>query len=208
MMKLKRFFLTALLPILLPLLASAQQAEQMLGLDGSQQVKSDRQIQNVLALSFNPGFITSKVDTGSGETSWQGGLGFAADYRCVFRSGYGFGLSYSHSQTNYEERYFSIPVKLDYVGPSFVMAGPIGGLWNARLSCGLGYAHYSNNYESDNGMGYQFVGGVEYHPSKVFAIGIDLTEELYVFPKNEKHSKYETNGFSRLGINAGLRIYL
>ena len=118
----------ALLTLLLPVVAAAQQAEQMLGMNSTQQVNSSRgRAQNVLAFSFNPGVITSKVDTGYGVKSWVGGLGFAADYRCVFRSGFGFGLSYSHNQTNYDTGYrSSIPLKLDYVGPSFVMAAPSG----------------------------------------------------------------------------------
>lgn len=185
----------------------AQQAEQMLGMKSQQQTKDWSQ--NVLAFSFNPGFITSKVDTGYDEKSWVGGMGFAADYRCVFRSGYGFGLAWSHSQTNYDlAGGYSTPVKLDYIGPSFVMASPMGQRWHCRLSWGLGYAHYSDGYESDNGFGYQFMGGVEYRLGKSIALGVDLTETIHTFSKQETNKKNEINGFSRLGMNMGLRVYL
>ena len=209
-MKKKRMMALALLTLLLPVVAAAQQAEQMLGMNSTQQVDSSSgRTQNVLAFSFNPGFITSKVDTGYGLKSWVGGLGFAAYYRCVFRSGFGFGLSYSHNQTNYDTGYrSSIPLKLDYVGPSFVMAGPVGGRWNARLSWGLGYAHYSDSYVKDDGIGYQCMGGMEYLFGSAMAFGIDITETLYSFPSPDTDYRNERNNFARLGVNVGLRIYL
>lgn len=210
-MRKNRMIFLALLSLLLPVTAPAQQAEKRPGMNvnEAQQAKSERSMaQNVLAFSFNPSFITSKVETGYGEKTWVGGLGFAADYRCVFKCGFGFGLSYSHSQTNYDIGHGnSIPLKLGYVGPSFVMAGPVGERWNARLSWGLGYAHYSDDVVKDNGFGYQFISGMEYRLGSAMGFGIDITETLYSFPENP-YSDNERNNFSRLGLNVGLRIYL
>lgn len=207
---LKNACIAVLMAFMLPFTAKGQHAEQMLGLENQQQSGNVKNwAQNVLAISFNPGFITSKVDTGYGEKSWVGGTGFTADYRCVFRSGYGFGLAYSHSQTNYDTGWNgSTSVKLDYFGPSFVMASPIGEHWSARLSWGIGYALYSDGYDSQGGFGYQFMGGVEYRLGRVMALGVDLTETVHTFSRNESTPKDKVNGFSRLGLNMGLRLYM
>jgi opacity protein-like surface antigen len=208
----KRIVIAMLNALMLPLTIYGQHAEQMLGLDSQQRQDNSKDwSQSVLAISYNPGFITSKVFVGYNEESWIEGHGFSADFRHVFRSGFGFGLSFSHSQTNFEYGWKkTIPLRLEYLGPSFVMANPVGEHWHARLSFGLGYAHYSDGNDSEDGFGYQFMAGVEYRLGSVFALGIDLTETVHRFSQQDYDygNKDMKSGFSRLGLNVGLRLYM
>jgi opacity protein-like surface antigen len=75
----------------------------------------------------------------------------------------------------------------------------------------MGYAHYSDGDESKGGFGTKWGIGVEYQLNKTVGIGIGIRHYVATFSKEENpyydSDKY-TNGFKRLALNAGLRIYL
>ena len=75
-------------------------------------------------------------------------------------------------------------------------------LW---CSAGVGWAHYSWGDKGD-GVGFQGMAGIEYNFTDNIAIGADLTELYTVFGKNDNLRDDEINGFSRLGVNVGLRF--
>ena len=196
----------------------AQQAVQMLGLENQQKSKNTG-THHTLAVNFNPGFITSKVDTGEKEVSWRGGIGISANYRCMFDSNYGFGLTYNHSKTSYDMSNNSVDIKLDYIGPSFVMGGQLGNRWSAHLSFGIGVAHYSEHYEkeiysvfvikpSNYGVGIQSEAGFDYYLNKTLSIGLGITEDVYIFSKSDAQTKGQSNGFSRFALAVGLGVNL
>jgi len=178
---------------------------------------------HTLALNFNPGFITSKVYVGSNTETWKFGLGYGADYRCIFDQGFGFGLSFMNSMTDYTPKhsrdegryggssYYSyfdeddFKLKLTYAGASFVYGGDMDNGLSLWCSAGVGWAHYSWGDKGD-GVGFQGMAGIEYSFTDIIAIGADLTELYTVFGKNDNLRDDEINGFSRLGVNVGLRF--
>ena len=168
---------------------------------------------HALLANVSPGWITTKVFTPEGNYTWRTGIGYDVGYRCLFKSGYGFGLDYTHSQTNYPSRYYGAhySLSLNYFGPAFVYGGNIGKQWIATIETGMGYAHYSDGDESKGGFGTKLSIGVEYQLNSTLGIGIGMRHEVATFSKQE-NSYYDsdeyTNGFKRFSINAGLRIYL
>ena len=181
-------------------------------------------VRHTLALNFNPGIITSKVYVNDVSEAWKIGLGYGADYRCIFEPGFGFGLSFMNSMTDYtpkhsrgEGRYGGssyyydefdedeFKLKLTYAGASFVYGGDINYGFSAWCSAGAGWAHYSWGEKGD-GVGFQFMAGIEYNFTDNIAIGADLTELYMIFGKDRNLRDDEINGFSRLGVNVGLRF--
>ena len=105
-MKIKRLLLIALLSAVLAESISAQEdwqgegSKQMM-LEGQDDLAVKKKVEHTFSLNGNLGLITSKVTTPRGTYSWQVGYGFEGSYRCVFKKGFGFALSYMYSKTGY-----------------------------------------------------------------------------------------------------------
>ena len=54
-----------------------------------------------ISLGMGRTSIISKVMTYRGEYSHRGGTEYSVEYGCVFRKGFGFGLSFTHNKTSY-----------------------------------------------------------------------------------------------------------
>ena len=167
---------------------------------------------HTLSVNAGPAWITSKVyvPTSYGKyekKSWQTGLELGAEYNCVFSSGYGFGINYSHNHTSYGK---GIDMDLNYIGPSFVMAGKFTPKWRGKLDVGFGYGNMSTGDESEGGLAFKASTGVEYLVSKNIGIGAELMTISTWFGKQDDGypgDDYDTNGIARIGLNVGMRIY-
>ena len=217
MMKNKRLLLIALLSAVLAGSISAQKdwqgegSKQMM-LEGQDDLAVKKKVEHTFSLNGNLGLITSKVTTPRGTYSWQVGYGFEGSYRCVFKKGFGFALSYMYSKTGYPVSSFYKDhgdIELTFLGPSFVYAGAVGEDWSARVEFGLGRASYSGDY-SQNGLGTKIAVGVERRLWKYVGIGLDMVSTTSTFKKEpgQKLKDNEKNGFARLAFNLGLRLYL
>ena len=210
-MKMRNFaFFKATLTLFCCLSWLMAEAQEPAAIESQQKPKSTY---HALSANVSPGWITTKVFTPEGTHSWRTGIGYELAYRCLFKSGYGFGLDYTHSHTSYPSNYYGAHYNLDlnYVGPSFIYGGNIGKQWIATVEAGLGYANYNDGDESKGGSGTKWGMGVEYQLNSVLGFGIGLRHYVATFSKQENpyydSDKY-TNGFKRFTINAGLRIYL
>ena len=217
----RKFVITLLLAyVALP--SSAQEAVQMLGMNQQQTSQTVRipaaqaaYSDYTVGISYEPGFITSKVNDGYDDVTWRGGRGFAIDF-WQLREGKGFGVNLSHSSTDYSFPGTDKPLKLYYVGLAYVRAGALGRRWVASWSIGMGYAHYvidkhyqyyiSKNWSS-GGFGFMLRGGIEYLPKERVGIALDIRETAHIFPGEDSGGKGLIPGFERLGFNLGLRYH-
>ena len=173
--------------------------------------KAVKSTEQAFSINFSPGWITSKVSTPQEECSWQLGMGYEVKYRCLFRRGYGFGLSYAHNSTSYSGGY---DLGQNFILGSFVYGGQIGKQWYATVETGLGYANYTDGGEKVNdGLGSKYGLGIEYQLGSIFGIGLDVAYHTAIFSKDDNFNYYyndsnRANGFHRLSINIGLRLYL
>ena len=210
--------LTTLLATLLLSMAApaqAQDATQLLGWENGVS-PADKEAQqkpvHTIAVDFTPGFITSEVFIDRTKKRWELGMGYGVGYRCLFPSGYGFGMYYAHSNTDYAEVHGSyapdLALKLDYVGPQFVMGSYDKNGAGLYLAMGLGYAHYKLYDKEASGVGLQFMVGADMRLADHLTFGIGLNSIPHMFSSDEDTPKDRTNGFARLGLNIGLRYNL
>lgn len=171
--------------------------------------------EHILAVSYNPGAIVSRVYTGYGSVDRRGsGLGITADYLSVGPSGLGYGFSLAHCATRYEVKptYYSndtkADIKLSHIGPALALVKS-GVHWGFRsfMSLGLAYYHISRQNQQP-GFGAQIVVGMEYRVSRVLGFGLDLTGQRCVFPDNTDSTTDIISGFIRVGANIGIRVHL
>lgn len=218
----RKYIITLLLAaVALP--SAAQQAEQMLGIGTpSQPAQTPAELAATkgfaVGVSYEPGFIVSKVDYGDGEQTWKGGHGFVIDLWEVFGEGKGFGLNLSHSATHYDFPYTDKPLSLLYAGVSYVRVGALGKHWAFNWAIGAGYAHYAvdtnrnmhyayNRDLKSSGVGIMLRAGIEYLPMKLLGIALDLRDTDHIFPSEDTPSEGLIPGFERWSLNLGLRFH-
>lgn len=185
------------------------QAEPLPGFDMPREEK-EKSADYAIIANISPGWITSKVFTPSDTYTWQSGLGFEVGCRCLFHSGYGFGISYAHSSTDYPGGY---NLGLNYAGASFVYGGHFAQHWIATVEAGIGFAIYSDaGVNTQSGFGSKYAIGIERLIGRSFGLGINIASHMHTFSKDEDNGYYDSdkyiNGFQRLSINIGMRLYL
>ena len=176
---------------------------------GFETLKEEKTVEHTIIANYMPGWITSKVYTPYDDYSWQGGHGYEVGYRCLFSSGFGFGLNYSHSQTNFTYGY---ELGLNYAGASFIYGGHIARQWIFTTEIGLGYANYTEaGRKMKDGFGTKYAVGVEYMLGSAMGIGIGLSNQTSTFSKEKNNRYYDSdkyvNGFNRFSVNVGFRLY-
>ena len=175
--------------------------------------KQPSKASHTLSANASPGWITTKVFTPQGKYSWRFGMGGELNYRCLFHSGYGFGLEYAYNQTGYPVAgSVNENLKINYAGASFVYGGTISSGWIAAVSLGMGYANYAESGESHSGFGTKTSLSIERQLNKVLGIGLELGHHVLTFSKQESNDYYDadeyTNGFKRLSVSIGFRIHI
>ena len=177
---------------------------------GFETLQKEKNVEHTIFANYMPGWITSKVYTPHGNHSWQGGQGYEVGYRCLFHGGYGFRLSYSHSETTFPYGY---ELGLNFAGASFIYGGHFAPQWIFTSEIGLGYANYTDaGSKMKDGFGTRYALGMEYMLGSAIGIGLGLSYQASTFSKDKNNGYYDSdkyvNGFNRLSVNVGLRLYL
>ena len=173
---------------------------------------------SALRLSVGPSWITSKVYVGwNGDyVTSQMGYELAADYECVGRKGWGWGLNASFNRTNYDG-YGRL--SLFHIGPSAVYAGMLGSHWRMSGTLGLGMALcYQDDFNrggigaddsTEGGIGILERFSVEYMLSERIGIGLDLNGHVSLLVNGSGVSlpNDEINGFVRYSVLLGCRFH-
>ena len=164
---------------------------------------------NVLRLSVGPSFMTSKYQIGNREYKNRAGLDVCIDYDHFWKS-IGLGINYLHNYTSFDG---GIKTRLDYIGPSYVLAITTSKTFRFDYAIGLGYCHYSESLDgysiSQNRLGYMTRVGAEWRVAKSLALGAQLNYFSVRLKKPEglELKDNETYGISHIGLQAGLRYY-
>ena len=192
---------------------------------------------NVVKLDAGVSFIASKVyvynlgDNSIHQYTWKPGFSVKMDYEHFRKSGWGFGVNVMYHNTNFDagygaigyvEGYYEYQFTQWYFGPCAAYRFRFGdSKWMGDVSVGMGYAQFSEGLDGGitehyGGLGVSWRAGIEYMLSPNIGLGVDLTS-LMAFVSQPDYSntlkalgKDESdgvNGFYRLGLMAGLRIY-
>ena len=164
---------------------------------------------NVLRLSVGPSFMTSKYQIGNREYKNRAGLDVCIDYDHFWKA-IGLGINYLHNYTSFDG---GIKTRLDYIGPSYVLAITTSKTFRFDYAIGLGYCHYSESLDkysiSQNRLGYMMRVGAEWRVAKSLALGAQINYFSVRLKKPEglELKDNETYGISHIGLLAGLRYY-
>ena len=167
--------------------------------------KSDEpRTRHYLSASVGPAWITSKVITDFGEYTGENGWEYSVDYSCVFRKGFGFGLSLTHNSTEY---HMAGDMKQTYIGPSLVYEHVFSGRWKFHWDIGMGYVHYSDYVDKYGGLGMKMSLSMEYLLSDIVSLGFRVMSGSTTFSDDERYDG--DHGISRFGVMAslGIRLY-
>ena len=154
-----------------------------------------------LSFGYGPAWITSTVMTDFDAYKWRCGQEYSIEYGCVFRKGFGFGLSFLRNRTSYP---LSGSMKQTYIGPTFIYERIFWERWKFRGDISLGYTSYKDDANKDEGFGGKMAVSMEYMLSDKLSVGIRLMEGSVLF--DDDPYEYETDGIDRLGVMAGLTI--
>jgi len=180
---------------------------------GLETPKQEKTVEHAFFANYSLGWITSKVVTPYQERSNQGGHGFEIGYRCLFYTNWGLGICYEHNKTTYSGYPSDYELGLNSFTGSLIYGGHLGQKWIATVEFGVGYANYSDcGKKMKDGIVFKSALGAEYSPDGTFGIGLGISYNTSIFgdEKNKNYYKNENyiNGFRRLAINAGIRLYL
>ena len=192
---------------------------------------------NVVKLDAGVSFITSKVyvynldDKKMHRYTWKPGFSAKVDYEHFWKSGWGFGVNVMYHNTNfdagygaigYSQGYYEYQFSQWYFGPCAAYRFRFGdSKWMGDVSAGMGYSQFTEDLDGKitvhyGGLGVSWRAGIEYMLTPDIGLGVELTDlmafvsqpdyfdTLKALGKDESDS---VNGFYRLGLMAGLRIY-
>lgn len=191
---------------------------------------------NVVKLDAGVSFIASRVyvynldDNKMHRYIWKPGFSGKVDYEHFWKSGWGFGVNVMYHNTNfdagygaigYNQGYYEYQFNQWYFGPCAAYRFRFGdSKWMGDASVGMGYSQFSEDLDGNTvhygGLGVSWRAGIEYMISSNIGLGVDLTNLMAFvsqpdFPNMQKalgKDEFDgVNGFYRLGLMAGLRIY-
>lgn len=164
---------------------------------------------NILRLNIGPSWLMSKCYVDSRVYKSKCGVDVEAGYDYVWKSGFGLGFNYLRNYTSINE---NITMRLNYFGPSFVMALPLNrSRWDVAL--GLGYCKYSEYYKGLSGSEAHIAPlmrmGWEYKVGEHLALGLQMTLFSMAMDKPDDVvlDKDEFYGIKRWGLMTGMRYY-
>ena len=186
--------------------------------------KRDRRLANpkdVLKISGGPSWIVSELVTPYQTYKSKLGTSLGADYQHIWRSGLGIGANFTYFGTSFDEGF---SLRMFYIGPSIVGSLMFGQKWRWDASLGLGFSHYTEEYDggyysyygsnsntsySENRLGVMFQTGLEYMLSKNISIGLQINITTMSLKKPEGcDDKYDFYGIRRIDPQIGIRCYL
>ena len=208
----RRIKLTLLLAVLASQQALAQMTETLPEMV-DQPVAEKKKSLNTLTADFTTGWITTEVTTPEDSYKWRNGMGFEFSFRKLYESGCGISLEYAHSETGYPSRYYNGKywLKANYYGVSVLYGGFVGRQCIATIGIGAGCGYTYGSDKGEVGFGLKETLNVEYQLSSLIGIGAGLDYFLCISNKQQDNGynnrKYDVNGFKRLALHAGLRVY-
>lgn len=164
---------------------------------------------NILRFSVGPSWLISDFQVGNRVYEAKCGVDVAVDYDHVWTSGLGLGVNYLHNYTSFEEGFDQ---RLDYIGPSLVLAFP-SNKWRWDMALGFGYCRYSesvgNLSVSESHVAPLMRMGLEYKVSDQIALGAQMNMITVRLDKPEgfELKDNEFYGIKRFGIQVGMRYY-
>ena len=186
--------------------------------------KRDQRLANpkdVLKISGGPSWIVSELVTPYQTYKSKLGISLGADYQHIWRSGLGIGVNFTYFGTSFDEGF---SLRMFYIGPSIVGSLMFGQKWRWDASLGLGFSHYTEEYDggyysyygsnsntsySENRLGVMFQTGLEYMLSKNVSIGLPINITTMSLKKPESYDdKYDFYGIRRIDPQIGIRCYL
>lgn len=165
---------------------------------------------NVIRISAGPTLMTSKFLIGNHQYKSRLGADICVDYDHVWKSGFGFGINYLHHYTSFDE---GVKLRVNYIGPSLVLAYTRTKSFRCDLAWGLGYSRYSESFEgnsvSQNRLGVTMRIGGEWKVAKHLALGVQFNVLSVGLEKPEgiELEKDEFYGIQHVGLQGGLRYY-
>jgi len=167
------------------------------------QEKDDIWPRHYISAGVGPAWITSEVRTDFGKYTWKNGWEYSVEYSCVFRKGFGVGLSFMHNSTSIP---FLGDMKQTYIGPTFIYENIFGERWKFRTDLSLGYTHFKDNYEEEDGFGDKASVSMEYMFSDIISMGVRMVSGGVFFGDEDPY--YDSKGITRFAIMAGISIRL
>lgn len=164
---------------------------------------------NILRFSVGPSWLISDFQVGKRVYKSKCGVDVSVDYDHVWTSGLGLGVNYLHNYTSFEEGFDQ---RLDYIGPSLVLALP-SDKWRWDMALGFGYCRYSesvgNLSVSESHVAPLMRMGLEYKVSDQIALGAQMNMITVKLDKPEgfELKDNEFYGIKRFGIQVGMRYY-
>lgn len=165
---------------------------------------------NVIRISAGPTLMTSKYLVENHRYRYRVGVDICVDYDHVWKSGLGFGINYLHNYTSFDE---GVKSRIDYVGPSLVLAYARTKSFRCDVAWGLGYCHYSDSYEgyslTQNRVGLTMRLGAEWRVAKHLGLGaqFNVFSVRLKEPEGMELEKNEFYGIEHIGLQGGLRYY-
>ena len=165
---------------------------------------------NIFRLSVGPTLMTSKYQVDNHIYKSRAGIDILFDYDHIWKSGFGFGINYKHNYTSFDE---GIKTRVDYIGPSFVIAPQISKTCRYDVALGFGYGRYKESY---GGLSYsegRFAAmmriGLEWRIARQLALGpqINMFTMTMKKPEGLELDKNDTYGIQHMGLQVGLRYY-
>ena len=165
---------------------------------------------NIFRLSVGPTLMTSKYQVDNHIYKSRVGLDILFDYDHVWKSGFGFGINYKHNYTSFDE---GIKTRIDYIGPSFVIAPQISKTCRYDVALGFGYGRYKESYGglsyTENRFAAMMRIGLEWRVAHQLALGpqINIFTMSMKKPEGIELEKNDTYGIQHVGLQVGLRYY-
>ena len=165
----------------------------------------------VLKVNYGLSWLTSKYETGRRSYDSKLGTGFDVGLDFYWKSGIGIGLMYAHTRTEFDE---GIKMYTNFVGPGVLFSEMIGKKFRMDAGIMLGYCRYSETWKDFRRSEDRFAAlmrlGMEYMLSPNIGVGVQANMFTVSLKKPEgiELKSNEFYGVRRIGLEAGLRLYL
>lgn len=172
-----------------------------------QMVKKKAPRLSALKVDWSRGWITTKVYTPKGTYRGTRGSGFEVSYRHL-TSSYGFSIDYNHSETTFPVSALeNATLRLNHYDFMLLCGGQIGKTVIATASAGIGMAHSYDGHNNKAGLSSKVQLNLEIRANRWIGFGASVSHTTATFGKMDFYSDV-IDGFKRVALNFGLRIYM
>ena len=164
---------------------------------------------NVVRLSVGPSLLCSEYKVGNHLYKSRLGYDICVDYVHAWK-GFSLEFNYMHDYTSFDE---GIKTRLNYIGPSLVLAAQLTHVFRCDFAFGMGYCHYTESYggitNSENRPAILMRMGTEWKVAKHLGLGVqaNLFRMTLKKPEDVELEKNEFYGIQHVGLLGGVRFY-